>query len=338
MDDRQRDHKTDCNDECGVSERGELREHGNRDDCGNQLQRQALVQRLQRRIEKLETSSRGAGCEMVSAGSPWLDGLLPAGGLPRGTLIEWFAAAPGCGSEIFSLIAARSALANSAEINNVSSPIAAQNHGVLVVIDPQHTFYPVAAAAWGIDLERTIVVRHPERQKIRWAIQQSLSSPAVSAVWGYVDEADERWLRRFQLAAEEGRTLGLFHRPSSLRRLPNWSEIQWWVEPQPLEDTGEPLNIDAHCGTHQPRLTTHVVTTNLTPMRCFRLHLFRCRGGVAGKSCEVQFDLQTGQLTRYRPAMRTFEASVLDRSSVQVFSGKSNEGKKSSGSRRSASL
>src|SRR5437879_6095746 len=55
--------------------------------------------------------------------------------------------------------------------------------------------------------------------------------PAVAAVWGPVGELDDRALRRLQLAAEEGRGLGLLLRGASVRGRPSWADVRLLVRP-----------------------------------------------------------------------------------------------------------
>ncbi len=285
---------------------------------------QTLIDRLQHKIHQLETSARCGGEEVVSTGVPFIDGLLPAGGFPRGTLIEWFAPAHGCGSEILSLLAARAAMTatvhptcntgQTTASNSTCTPSSGHHGGALVVIDSQQTFYSPAAVAWGIDLERTIVIRQANPQKMRWAINQCLRSTAVAVVWGYLGEVDERWLRRFQLSAEEGGTLGLFYRPQALRQLPSWSEIQWWVQPHKIE----PVSTATRPGWGER-------TVAEKQQRHFRLHLLRCRGGLSGKSLDLRLDLQTGQLTRQPSVSRTGASPKTEPSQVRSNRARTHE-------------
>ena len=102
---------------------------------------------------------------------------------------------------------------------------------MLVVIDRPQTFYPPAAAAWGIDLERLIVV-HPQNARDElWAAVQALRSPVVAAMWASIDRLDSRAFRRLQLAAEAGRTLGVLVRPAAARGQPSWADVRLEVGP-----------------------------------------------------------------------------------------------------------
>ena len=122
-----------------------------------------------------------------------------------------------------------------------------------MVIDRRQTFYPPAAAAWGIDLERMIVV-HPQNARDElWAAVQALRSPAVAAMWAAIDRLDSRAFRRLQLAAQAGRTLGVLMRPSSARGEPSWADVT--LEVGPLSGVRESDSALRAIGprTHGPR-------------------------------------------------------------------------------------
>src|SRR6188768_132195 len=71
--------------------------------------RQALVAALQREVARLEAGRPSEDDQPVSTGSPGLDSLLPAGGLRRGTLVEYLTASAGSGAATLALAAAREA-------------------------------------------------------------------------------------------------------------------------------------------------------------------------------------------------------------------------------------
>jgi|GEM_PF-3912956 len=124
-----------------------------------------IVQVLADRVRQLETGFRPAA-ESVSSGLAPLDRLLPGKAFRRGTLVEWLAAEEGSGAGLLALTAAREAC---------------RQGGALVVLDRERSFYPPAAAAWGIDLEKLIVVR-PSSKDESWALDQVLRSAGVAAV------------------------------------------------------------------------------------------------------------------------------------------------------------
>lgn len=170
----------------------------------------------------------------LSTGWPRLDRLLPAGGLERGTLCEWLSAGLGSGAAWLALRAAAEAAAVG---------------GMVVVIDLARRFYPPAAVAAGLDLARTLLVHPDDAHNAHWAFDQALRCPGVAAVYGEVDELDDRTFRRWQLAAEAGGALGALVRPAMARRLPSWSECRFWVEPlgiaPPLMLSGQPPGFKA---------------------------------------------------------------------------------------------
>src|SRR3954451_17717658 len=73
------------------------------------IARDALMASLRREVAKLEGGQAPEDERPVSTGSPALDRLLPAGGLRRGTLVEYLTSASGSGSGTLALSAAREA-------------------------------------------------------------------------------------------------------------------------------------------------------------------------------------------------------------------------------------
>jgi hypothetical protein len=126
-------------------------------------------------------------------------------------LVEWLSGLAHSGAATLSLLCAREAC---------------RSGGVLVVIDRLQNFYPPAAAGWGIDLDRLVIVRPRGAREALWAAVQSLSSPAVAAVWAPLERLDSREFRQLQLAAQAGRTLGLLLRPSYMRGEPSWADVR----------------------------------------------------------------------------------------------------------------
>ena len=135
-----------------------------------------------------------------------LDSVLPGKSFRRGALVDLF----GNGTALAAIIG-REAL---------------RENGAIVVVDPAKRFYPPAAAALGINLERLIVIqREPD-----WMVIQALSCSAVDAVLYWPHKVDAKMFRRWQLAAERGGSVGLLVRPSSARGSPSWADVQMVVE------------------------------------------------------------------------------------------------------------
>ena len=227
------------------------------------------VQVLRQQIRRLETAARCGDGRVISTGCADLDGLLPERGLSAGTITEWLTPGDGHGARVLSLLAARQACADG---------------GALVVIDPERSFFAPAAVAWGIDPDNVIVLRPPpdDRRALYWAIDQSLRSPAVAAVWGALPRVNEHWQRRFQLSAEESGALGLFIRPASVLGEPGWSEVQWLVGTQ---QAGK-----------QKRENGTVARKSFD--RFIDLRLVRVRNGTPGACAKVQIDFTSGEVRK----------------------------------------
>src|SRR3954468_6001450 len=179
-------------------------------DLSRQNLRGQLINGLRRQLARWEAANAAEDTTVFSCGAAAVDRLLPGGGLRHGMLVEWLAGASGAvggGAATLGLLSAREAC---------------REGGALVVIDRRQTFYPPAAAAWGIDLDRMIVV-HPQNARDElWAMVQALRSPTVAAMLATIDRLDSRAFRRLQLAAQAGQTLGVLMRPAGVRGGPSW--------------------------------------------------------------------------------------------------------------------
>ncbi len=190
---------------------------------GNQRRRQidALADRI-RRVERLRQRGErapGWGSEddgrLIKTGSVVLDSIFPEGGLRRGTLMEWLAGSgPGGGAVTLALLAARCLV---------------KERGGLVVIDQRRVFNPVAAAALGIDPERTLVVRPREGAEWLWTVEQVLRNRAVGGVLVWADHLESVAFRRWQLAVETSGVVGMLARPCRAASEPSWASVRLLV-------------------------------------------------------------------------------------------------------------
>jgi hypothetical protein len=232
--------------------------------------RQGLVARLRGQLERIEGFRRSADERPVSTGSPPLDRLLPAGGLARGSLVEYLTSGSGSGAGTLALAGAREACAGGR---------------ALVVVDRRRTFYSPAAAAWGIDLSQTLLLQPRDDAAELWALDQALRCPGVGAVYASCGSLDVRDFRRLQLAAESGGTLGVLVRPASLRGQPSWADVQW-------EITGSQVP------SPKSKVAVRSWTLNFGPWSKprwqLRVELVRCRGGPSGQVAELVLDETTG--------------------------------------------
>src|SRR5438105_880832 len=111
--------------------------------------RETLVSSLRREVARLEMSRPLEDERPISSGSAALNGLLPAGGLRRGTLVEYLTAGSGNGAGILALAAAREACQEGRAFIVVEK-------GGSAGASPSR-FHPPVAAAWGIDLSAMLV-------------------------------------------------------------------------------------------------------------------------------------------------------------------------------------
>jgi hypothetical protein len=176
-----------------------------------------LLDHLKERIRCLEQANRKRQWTApVSSGLASLDQLLPDRGFAAGTLVEWLGAEFGSGVMTLTLA--------------VSGHLA-QPDGMLVIVDAERDLFPPAAADLGVPLERTVVVQPPDLRTQWWALEQSLRSGAVAVTLGWIDRANERVMRRLQLAAETGGGVGFLIRPALCRTAVSWADLRFLVTP-----------------------------------------------------------------------------------------------------------
>lgn len=133
-----------------------------------------------------------------SSGLRHLDEALPAGGWPDASLIEILTPSDGMG-----------------EVDLVVPTLArlSQAGQLLALISPPYIPYAPAFQARGVDLARMHIVR-AEAKLALWAAEQCLRSGAFGAVLMWPHKVDHHALRRLQVAADSGRTLGFAFRPT----------------------------------------------------------------------------------------------------------------------------
>ncbi len=259
------------------------------------LARVGQLRQLVRRMEGRGTTIDEPEPIVFSAGGPTLDALLPHGGLRPGTLVEWVCDARRSGANLLAMIAAASVLGHESSANRP-----------LVVVDglgdtigntlgsgansTSESFYPPAAISLGIAADSMVIIRKQRghtRGDLIWAIDQSLRSGAVAAVYAEIgDWLDPADARRLQLAAEAGGAVGLFVRPTGLPSVStrsaatrsaatraSFADVRWIVSPLP-----------GHGG------------------RRLQVELDRCRGGVIGASRVIEIGVAADRLTGYGAA------------------------------------
>jgi hypothetical protein len=126
------------------------------------------------------------------------------GGWPRGQLTELAMPADG---------PVNGPVNGIGELRLLIPAISRLSHWV-VLVSPPYIPYAPALVKHGLDLSRLLVIRAMTSTDVFWSMEQALRSGACSAVIGWVGNAQERTLRRLQLAAETGSSWAVLFRPS----------------------------------------------------------------------------------------------------------------------------
>ena len=143
-----------------------------------------------------------------------LDAVLPGGGWPEAALTELLLAADGIG-ELALLLPTLARLTQAGR--------------TVAWIDPPYRPYMPALARAGVDPSRLHVV-DTGGSETAWALEQCLRSQACAAVLGWPPRADDRTLRRLQVAAETGHALGFVFRPLAAARNPSPAALRLQLE------------------------------------------------------------------------------------------------------------
>jgi hypothetical protein len=179
--------------------------------------------------------------EVVSSGFGPLDRLLPAGGVRRGSLLEWIGEDDASGALTL-------AFAVACRLSGVVHGAAATRASTIVVIDRLGRFHPPAVMGWlpaaasgGPEERRLVVARVSSAVDEAWAVDQALRCRGVAAVLACPQSIHPTAMRRWQLAARASQAVGLFVRPQTAggqrqeRRQPTWAEARISVSPLPGE-------------------------------------------------------------------------------------------------------
>ncbi|OCX15287.1 translesion DNA synthesis-associated protein ImuA [Ectopseudomonas hydrolytica] len=148
-----------------------------------------------------------------------LDAALPCGGWPDSALSELLVAATGIG-ELRLLWPTLARLTTAGER--------------VVLVAPPHLPYPQAWLAAGVDLRHLVIVQTAGRDAL-WATEQCLRSGSCGAVLCWLKQADDRALRRLQVAAESGQTLGFAYRPLREAVNPSPAALRLAIDGQPAQ-------------------------------------------------------------------------------------------------------
>lgn len=148
-----------------------------------------------------------------------LDAVLPTGGWPESALSEILMAKEGVG-ELQLVLPTLARLSTAGER--------------IVLVAPPYTPYPHAWQNAGVDLRQLSVIQ-AEAHDVLWAVEQCLRSGSCGAVLCWPRKADDRALRRLQVAAETGQTLAFAWRALSEAVNSSPAALRLAVEAKPAQ-------------------------------------------------------------------------------------------------------
>lgn len=186
------------------------------------------VRDLRQQLVKSQTTSIDQ--QILPTGIRSLDRLLPEGGLPTASVVEWVSDAPG-------LSATSIALTCVAEFIRLP--------GAFAVLDPDRKFHPIALPSFGIPLSRLLLIHPAERSDVLWSLEQVARCSGVRVVMADVDGVSTTALRRLQLAVERSGVTVFLMRPASALRQSSWADLRFRIQcvkfSKRIVDNGDPV-------------------------------------------------------------------------------------------------
>ena len=170
----------------------------------------------QRRVWKGQPQTQPASTQRT--GHAALDAVLPIGGWPESALTEILLQDEGLG-ELQLLWPTLARLTEKSER--------------IVLVAPPHVPYPQAWQVAGVDLRWLSIIQASGKDAL-WAAEQCLRSGSCAAVLCWPQQADDRALRRLQVAAETGQTLAFAYRPLEEAVNPSPAALRIALEARPV--------------------------------------------------------------------------------------------------------
>jgi hypothetical protein len=149
------------------------------------------------------------------SGFAQLDASLPGGGWPIGAIAELMPSAMGIG-EVDLLMPVLSRLARAGRY--------------IAWIAPPYRLHAPGLMQRGLPLERVWIIQTRSLQESLWAAEQTLLCPAFGAVLSWPSRISGKNVRRLQLAAEAGGSLGILYRPAEAAREPSPAALRLQLE------------------------------------------------------------------------------------------------------------
>lgn len=234
-----------------------------------------------------------------------LDRLLPGGGIPVGSVIEWVSETPGHAATSLALRSAAALL---------------QRPGCIAVIDEGRDFFPAVAPALDIPLSRILLVQvppgsrplptkspvhlgRPPRQppsstaeihsEALWALEQTARCRGVRVVLGWLDRCTSAVVRRLQLAVEHSGVTVMLVRPATALKQPSFADLRLKVHALPFLTSSSQHHSDhpLHTDTLSPRFANSDTPPENFQTRRIQVQLMRVRQGLQNTGvAEIQQD------------------------------------------------
>jgi len=259
------------------------------------------------------------GAETVATGFPSLDRLLPAGGVRRGSLIEWLAGGVEwlAGGDAGGAVSLACAVACRLADPRWAEQSRASQASTIVVVDRGQRLYPPAVMPWLDALAdptdkrcsrpRLVVARPSRDDDELWTIDQALRCPGVAAVLAWPKRVPATAMRRWQLAARASGAVGLWVRGLS----------EWVPAGEPARPT-EPTWADAKLAI------SPVAGEPGADLAVRRLRLSLAGGPWSGgemleeRSTELLLDLTNGREATRRDRMPARHATPVAVGALQI--------------------
>jgi len=214
----------------------------------------AVLAALRRRIDVLEQGLTEAHERSHHPlGVPEIDAVLPGGGLSSCALHE--ITSDGTRNDAIAFCAALLAGINTDAGENTGAAVLWCRSG--------DDLYAPGLSGFGLDLERLLVVRVQRERDLLWVMEEGLRSGALAAVVAEPSKVTTTALRRLQLAAEAGGSMGFMLRHHGDAAVAGPIATRWRVVPA----LSRPLCAGTALLPGQPR---------------WQLELIRCRNGRSG--------------------------------------------------------
>jgi hypothetical protein len=178
-------------------------------------------------------------------GFPELDAALPHGGWQSGTIVELMPAATGIG-----------------ELRLLMPAIAhiTRSQRYVALIAPPYIPFAPALVQHDVQLERLLIIRAERNEDALWSLEQVLRCTSFGAALAWPVSIKDKEIRRLQLAAEAGRSIGFVYRSVQAAR----------------EASPAAMRLQLHAGS--PGLT---------------IDILKCRGGRSGVAVNVSVGAST---------------------------------------------